>query len=65
VAGSWDSANIVVAASLMLLVALLVSVVAFAILAARTPKARLLVLLGTALLAAFGAGAVFFAGVGE
>jgi len=55
----------VVAASLVLLAALLASVVAFAWLAVRTPRARLLVLLGTALLAAFGAGAVFFAEVGE
>ncbi|MGC4105653.1 MAG: hypothetical protein QM753_04750 [Thermomicrobiales bacterium] len=63
--GTWDSANIIVAASLLLLVALLASLIAFVYLAARTPKVRMLVLLGTALLAAFGAGAAFFAEVGE
>lgn len=65
IVAGWDSANIVVAVSLVLLAAMLASVVAFAYLAARTPRARLLVLLGTVLLAAFGTGAVLFAEVGE
>jgi len=63
--GAWDSANIVVAAALVLLLAVLGSVVGFAVVIARTPRARLLVLLGTALLAAFGLGAAFLAEAGE
>lgn len=63
--GSWDSANVVVAAALVMMVAMLGSVLIFAIAAARTPRARLMVVLGSALLAAFGVGAVLLSENGD
>lgn len=63
--GSWDSASIVVATGLVALAAMLGCIVVFALAAARTPKARLLVVLGTIFLAAFGIGAVLLSEHGE
>lgn len=63
--GTWDSANIVVALALIVLVAMLGSVIVFALAAARTPRARLLVVIGSLLLAGFGLGAVMLSETGE